>query len=149
MVNLIIVSHSLHLAQGVKELADEMLHVEVNSEQVSVARPQIFAVGGIEEEDNTRRLGTNALEIAGVIQQAWSKDGVLIFVDLGSSLLNAEMAIEMLDEAMQASCRVSNAPLVEGSVIATMEASLGGTLAQVEEAATTACQMIKNTHSGR
>ena len=84
------------------------------------------------------------MEIADAIRQVWSPDGVLILADLGSALLNAQMAIEMLDKEMQSCCRISNAPLVEGSIVATVEASLGRSLGEVEKAAATACTLMKN-----
>jgi dihydroxyacetone kinase DhaKLM complex PTS-EIIA-like component DhaM len=56
-------------------------------------------------------------------------------VDLGSAVLSAELALEILPEEISARCLISNAPLVEGAVIAALEASLGHTLAEVNAAA--------------
>ncbi|MEM7128596.1 MAG: dihydroxyacetone kinase phosphoryl donor subunit DhaM [Chloroflexota bacterium] len=142
MVNLVIVSHSLLLAQGVKQLSDEMINTGSTHEIPSSHKPKIVAVGGVKHHGSWG-LGTNSIEIAEAIRRVWSHDGVLILADLGSALINAEMAIEFLDEPMRDRCLVSNAPLVEGSVIASMEASLGKTLSQVEEAANAACQLVK------
>lgn len=94
----------------------------------------ITAVGGI-IEDGEYRIGTDALRIMDAIQQNWNPDGVLLLVDLGSAVLSAETAIELLPEEMRASCLVSNAPLVEGAVVAALEASLQHNLQQVNEAA--------------
>jgi dihydroxyacetone kinase DhaKLM complex PTS-EIIA-like component DhaM len=44
---------------------------------------------------------------------------------------------------MQASCLISNAPLVEGAVVAALEASLAHSLAVVNQAAETACHLPK------
>ena len=84
----------------------------------------IIAVGGI-FDDGEYRMGTDALRIVDAIQQHWSPDGVLLLVDLGSAVLSAETAIEFLPEDMQDVCLISNAPLVEGAVIAALEAVRG------------------------
>ncbi len=42
----------------------------------------------------------------------------LVFGDLGSSILNAEMAIDFLDEEQQKKVKIADAPLVEGTLMA-------------------------------
>ena len=56
-------------------------------------------------------------------------------VDLGGAEMNAEMAIELLEDGRGARVRICNAPLVEGAVIAAVEASGGADLAAVCAAA--------------
>jgi PTS hybrid protein len=68
---------------------------------------------------------------------------VLVLLDLGSAALSLEIALEELDEATRAIVRVSNAPLVEGSVLAAVTASTGASLADVAAAAMTATTMSK------
>jgi PTS hybrid protein len=53
------------------------------------------------------------------------------------------MAIDMLPEEEQATVKLSEAPLVEGAIIATVEASLGHDVDKVNEAAEAACSMRK------
>lgn len=125
MISLILVSHCRDIAQGARELAVEMTQTPV----------AIGAVGGIADDDGTVRLGTDAVAIWEAIQEHWSPDGVLLLVDLGSAVLSAETAIEMLPDDMQRACLISNAPLVEGAVIAALEASLRHSLADVNRAA--------------
>lgn len=124
MVNLVIVSHSHTLAQGVAELAGQM-----SGESV-----RILTAAGVWEGDE-RALGTDTLAIFEAVQEAWSEAGVLILLDMGSAALCAEMAWEMLEPAQQARVRISNAPLVEGAVVAALQASLGQSLDQVNQAA--------------
>ena len=45
--------------------------------------------------------------------------------DLGSAALSLELALEELDPADRARVRVSEAPLVEGAVLAAVQASIG------------------------
>jgi dihydroxyacetone kinase DhaKLM complex PTS-EIIA-like component DhaM len=138
MVNLVLVSHAQEIALGTKALAEQMANATV----------RIEAAGGIldrrqstnekpakEEDPASLRLGTDAERIVVAIERCWSEDGVLILVDLGSAVLSAELALELLSDEMRARCLISNAPLVEGAVVAALEASLGHSLVAVNEAA--------------
>jgi dihydroxyacetone kinase phosphotransfer subunit len=138
-VSLVLVSHSQTLARGVKELADQMADQQV----------QIETVGGIvDDRSGETVLGTDAGEIVAAIERCWSPAGVLLLVDLGSAVLSAELALEMLPAAMQEHCLISNAPLVEGAVVAALEASLNHSLAAVNAAAEDACKIQKIVRDG-
>ncbi|MCX6085889.1 MAG: phosphoenolpyruvate--protein phosphotransferase [Caldiserica bacterium] len=120
MVNLVLVSHSPSLARGAAELARLMTQQS----------PLIIATAaGTGDEDSP--LGTNAEEIAKAMEQAYSEDGVLVLMDMGSAVLSAEMALEFLPTDRRARFMLSSAPIVEGAVSAAVQASLGGTLEQV------------------
>lgn len=133
MVTLIIVSHSLMLAQGVCELAQQMA-----GDQVRIA-----GVGGLQNGDGTAALGTDVVRIAQAISENWSPQGVLLLVDMGSAVLSAELALDLLSAEQRAVCLISNAPLVEGAIVAAVEASLGGSLVHVNTAAEMAGQISK------
>ncbi|HEY5002301.1 MAG TPA: dihydroxyacetone kinase phosphoryl donor subunit DhaM, partial [Ktedonobacteraceae bacterium] len=120
-VGLVIVSHSARLAEGVVELVGQMVQ----------QKTPLAAAGGA--GDNV--LGTSADTILTAIQAVDNPDGVLVLLDLGSAILSAEMALEMLDDAQRVHVMLSYAPLVEGAVAAALEASLGHTLAEVKRAA--------------
>ncbi len=135
MVNLVVVSHSAMLAEGAKELADSM-----GNETVTV-----LAVGGIADGAGGYRLGTDAVRICAAIEEVWSDAGVLLLVDLGSAVLSAKLALDLLPPEKRESCVISNAPLVEGAAIAALEASLGHPLPVVNQAAESACQFEKVT----
>jgi len=111
MVGLVIVAHSFKLAEGVKELADQM----------TGGRVRVVAAGGLDE----RTLGTSAERILEAIDTAYGPDGVLVFMDLGSAVMSAEMAVEMLPPERRALVRIRPAPLVEGAIAAAVQASLG------------------------
>ena len=115
------VSHSDVLAQGVVRLAREMAGAELALE----------AAGGFEDNDPTHpALGTDAERVRGAIERAMSPDGVLVLMDLGSALMSAEFAVEMLENAA-GPVKLSAAPLVEGTVAAAVAASGGATLEEV------------------
>jgi dihydroxyacetone kinase DhaKLM complex PTS-EIIA-like component DhaM len=88
------------------------------------------------------RLGTDATAILGAIEEVRGPDGVLVLVDLGSAVLSTQMAIEQLADG-QGRVLLSNAPFVEGAVIAAVEASIDGDLDAVATAALGAQQMEK------
>ena len=120
-VGLVIVSHSAQLAAGVVELAGQMTQ----------GKTPIAAAGGAIDDI----LGTSADKILEAIESVDGPDGVLVLLDLGSAILSAEMALEMLSDEQRERIRLSYAPLVEGAVAAALEASLGRTLAQVQQVA--------------
>jgi dihydroxyacetone kinase phosphotransfer subunit len=120
-VGLVIVSHSERLAEGVVELAAQMA-----SGQVKLA-----AAGGTDDGS----LGTSLAKVLSAIDQVYSSDGVLILVDLGSAGLVAEMALEQIPDERREHVLLSEAPVVEGAVVAAVEASIGSPLAQVAETA--------------
>lgn len=130
-VGLVVISHSRQLAEGVTEIAEQMTNSAVT----------ILPVGGAVDGS----LGTNVEAIARALLQADSGDGVLVLMDLGSAVLSAETALEMLDEPARERVRLSNAPVVEGAIVAAVEASIGHTLDQVAQAAEDARDMTKVT----
>lgn len=119
MVGIVLVSHSAELADGVVQLAREMAGPEVALE----------AAGGLDQPG--RPLGTDAVLIADAIERAWNGDGVLILMDLGSAVLSAELAAEMLPDERRSQVLLCEAPLVEGAVAAAVAARLGEPLDQV------------------
>jgi phosphocarrier protein FPr len=121
MIAIVLVSHSAKIAEGVKDLAD----------QISQGRVPIFAVGGVDSVT----IGTNVNRIVEALGEAVKSDGVLVLYDLGSAIMSAEMAIEQLPAEARGRVRLGGAPLVEGAVIAAIEASLGSPLDAVQAAA--------------
>ena len=85
--------------------------------------------GGLDLPD--RPLGTDAALIARAIEAAWADDGVLVLMDLGSAVLSAEMAAEMMPDERRSRLVLCEAPLVEGAVAAAVAARLGDPLDKV------------------
>ncbi len=115
MVGIVLVSHSWKIAEGIKDLALEMAH----------GYEGIRCAAGL--EDGT--IGTDAVRIMEAIQDADSGDGVVVLADLGSGVISAEMAIDMLDGAVKV--KLADAPIVEGAIIAAVEASIGSSFERI------------------
>jgi len=120
MVGIVIVSHSAALADGVRELALGM---------AGESGVIIEAAGGLDEPDHP--LGTDAVLVMGAIERAEAGDGVLVLMDLGSAVMSAEMAVDMLEPARAECVLLCEAPLVEGAVAAAATAGTGATLSDV------------------
>ena len=114
MISIVIVSHSAKVAAGVKELTGQMTQ----------GRVRIFAAGGLDSET----LGTNVETILQALTAADNPDGTLVLMDLGSAILSAETALELLPLEMRPRVRFCAAPLVEGAIAAGVQASLGSDL---------------------
>jgi len=80
-------------------------------------------------------LGTDVAAIKTAIDAVYSSAGVALLVDLGGVETNSEMAVEMLDVDRRARVAICNAPIVEGAVMASVEAAGGGSLEQVRATA--------------
>ena len=114
MVGIVIVSHSWKIAEGVKDLA----------RQVASPDARIVAAGGMADG----AIGTDAVMISEAIREADGGDGVVVLADLGSGVMSAEQAIELLEDENIA-VRLADAPVVEGAVAAAVEAACGGKIA--------------------
>ncbi|MEM4781978.1 MAG: dihydroxyacetone kinase phosphoryl donor subunit DhaM [Halalkalicoccus sp.] len=105
MIGLVVVSHSARLAEGVCEVAGEM-----------ASEATILAAGGTAGGE----LGTSVDLIADAIEEASAETkGVVVLADLGSAVMNAEMAVE----TSESEAVFADAPLVEGAVNAAVSAT--------------------------
>jgi phosphoenolpyruvate-protein phosphotransferase/dihydroxyacetone kinase phosphotransfer subunit len=119
MIGIVLVSHSHQIAEGAAELARQMGGEDV----------RIETAGGLEGPDHA--IGTDAVLVQQAIQRAWSDDGVLVLMDLGSAVLSAEMALDLLPEEGRDRIRLTEAPFVEGAVAAAVTARIGASLDEV------------------
>lgn len=110
MIGIVIVSHSEKLSQGVKEIA----------EQMNTARVPVVAAGGTGDGN----IGTNPMNIKDAIEQLSDMERILIFADIGSSILSTDCALEMIDEIIKTKTIIVDAPLVEGVITAVIQASI-------------------------
>ncbi len=129
MIGIVIVSHSSRLAAGLAELLAQM--------QPSVP---VRAAGGAPEGG----LGTSVEKINRALLELDNPDGTLVFVDLGSAVMSTEVAVERLTPDQRRRVVVSDAPLVEGAVLAAVNAGMGLTLAQIAASADEARRFPKN-----
>ena len=72
------------------------------------------------------------------IEEVDGPDGVLVLMDLGSAVLSAEVALDLLEPAVAGRVRLCSAPLVEGLVAATVAAAAGASIDEVATEATAA-----------
>ncbi len=120
MVGLVIVSHSLKLAEGVldatKVMADGCL---------------IASAGGTDDGG----YGTSYEKIKNAIIKVYSNDGVIVLVDMGSAVMTAEMVIEDLgyDNVCLLDC-----PIAEGAIAASLSSLCGDDIETVKNEALSA-----------
>ncbi|MGN0194210.1 MAG: dihydroxyacetone kinase phosphoryl donor subunit DhaM [Pseudoramibacter sp.] len=110
---ILIVSHSEKLAQGLVELVSEMGNDNV------IIREAAGTSDG--------RLGTDAVRIQEALESDDFKDckSILIYCDLGSSIISSEMAMDMIeDEALSDKIHIVDCPLVEGAFTGVVQASV-------------------------
>jgi len=129
MVNLVIVSHSAQLGQGVGELARQMLRGD--SCKLAIA-------AGI--DDPTNPIGTDPIKVMDAILSVADTDAILVLMDMGSALLSAETALDLLEPEVAARVHLCPAPLVEGALAATVSAASGASIDKVIEDAQSALQ---------
>jgi multiphosphoryl transfer protein len=134
-VGIVVVSHSRSLGNAAVELAREVIgDVDV----------PIAVAAGLDETT----LGTDAAAIATSDRGA----GVVVLMDLGSAVLSAELALDLLedvgaDPATRGRTVLSAGPLVEGLVVAAATASTGADRHQVSTDAAAALGP-KRSHLG-
>ncbi len=137
MIGIVIVSHSAKLAEGVVELARNMGGADL----------RIQAAGGLDLPEQP--LGTDAILILRAIEAVYSDEGVLVLMDLGSAVLSAEMAVEMLSEEKQNKIILCEAPIVEGAIAASVQARIGSSLEEVAaEARGALASKAEHLHTG-
>ncbi|MET0451803.1 MAG: phosphoenolpyruvate--protein phosphotransferase [Mycobacterium sp.] len=118
LVGLVVVSHSRALARAAVALAQEMVH----GKQI-----KITVAAGL--DDTT--FGTDATQIVEAITAADQGAGVVVLMDLGSAVLSAELALELIDDDLRQRVVLCPAPLVEGLVVAAVAAASGADVAEV------------------
>jgi len=121
MISIVIVSHSEKVAAGAVEIANEM----------NTAGIPIVAAGGTGDG----RIGTNTELIVNAINGVYSGDHILVFADLGSSILSTEMALDLLDPEVAEKVHIVDAPVIEGAVVATIQAAISDDVNEIIEVA--------------
>lgn len=118
MVSLVLISHSNKIVEGLKELVSQM------SGDVKI---------GVAGGTNDNRIGTDPIKIMSAIEEVYSDDGILILYDLGSALMNAELALDMIDEKIKNKVEISKSSLVEGAFVAGIESSMGKSMEEIKK----------------
>lgn len=118
MVGLVAVSHSRVLARAAVSLAREM---------VADSPLRLEVAAGLDDDT----FGTDAVAISEAITAADDGGGVVVLMDLGSAVLSAELALELIDADLRDRVTLCPGPFVEGLVIAAVAAANGGDRHQV------------------
>lgn len=115
---LLLVSHSKEITDGLKKMIEQM--------QTS-ADVSIFSLGGTADGE----IGSDVNKILQAVNEADGNAQFLVFADIGSAVLNAEMAKDMIDEDQQQRYHLMNVPLVEGAFAAAITAGTTDDLDQI------------------
>ncbi|MFB4161146.1 dihydroxyacetone kinase phosphoryl donor subunit DhaM [Geomicrobium sp. JSM 1781026] len=116
-VTILLLSHVEELARGASRLLSE-----------ANAEVEVIAVGGLEDGE----IGTSVDRITPVIERIDEQKEVLVFYDIGSAKMNAEIVQEMYPDR---TIEISDAPLIEAGYVAVITAGLGSNLQEVKEKA--------------
>lgn len=120
MFGIILISHSKVITDGLKEMITEMVGSQVN----------VFSAGGADDG----ALGTSPNLIMDGIQSCQGCSRILLFCDIGSSILSAETAIERLaNKELRNKCILMNSPLVEGAFVAAVQSMVTDNINDVIE----------------
>ena len=111
-VGLVLVSHSHELVSGLRDML-----CPIAGERVRVA-----VAGGAGDGS----LGTDTIAIKDAVEAAGGEEGAVVLMDLGSAVMAAEAALELLGPAIAERVRLADAPIVEGAVAAAVEAGMEG-----------------------
>ena len=107
MVGIVIVSHSKTLADSVVEFTGLM-----------APDAKIAAAGGMEDGG----FGTSFEKSQKAIESVYSEEGVIVLMDMGSAVMTTEMVLDMFEPD---TVKMADCPLVEGAVVATIDAVSG------------------------
>lgn len=119
-VGIVLISHSPEVVEGIYDIIRQV----IKDVPIEIA-------GGTDDND----IGTSIDKIQQAIDRANNGKGVLVFYDIGSAKMNAEMAAEMIEAD---DVRIMEAPLVEGAYVAAVEAGMEKDLENVAAAVTKA-----------
>ena len=142
-VGIVLVSHSVRLAEGAADLAS----------QVGGGTVTVVAAGGTDDGG----LGTSAAKVERALRRAENGAGVVVLPDLGSAVLTVRALREaergagvvvlpdlgsavltvraLLEDLPDVTVALADAPFVEGAVAATVTAAAGADLTAVAKAA--------------
>lgn len=116
--SIFLVSHSKEITDGIKAMVEQM----AQKEEVA-----IFSLGGTAEG----QLGSDPTKITAAVEASQDAAVYLVFADLGSAMLSAELAFDLLAENDQKKYRLVDAPLVEGAFAAAITAGITDDVEQI------------------
>ncbi len=118
-MGMVVVSHSNRLAEEIINFAKVLQQEEFNIENGGNPKSEVY--------------GTTVETVMKAVEKADRGKGVLVFVDMGSSVFNAVKAVENLKGKIK--IEIADAPLVEGVITAAAANFDGMTLEELKEMA--------------
>ena len=132
-VGIVVVSHSGEVAEATVRLVARLANLPADG-------PRLVAAGGLADGS----IGTDATRVADAVVAADAGAGVVVLADLGSAVLSAATAVdELIETELAGRVRISGGPIVEGTFVAAVQASIGDGLDGVLAAADGAASMDK------
>ncbi len=132
-IGVVLISHSELIANGLKDLVNEM-----NDGSVPV-----IAAGGTGDG----RIGTNPVLIQEALESLdESCDHILIYADLGSSIISACTALDEIsdeNEELADKIKLVNAPMIEGALAGVVQATITDNVDEVIAASEAAKNQVK------
>lgn len=116
--SLLLLSHSKEITDGIQKMIEQMQM----SNDVS-----IYSLGGTTDNE----IGSDPTKIVEAVNEASKEDAFFVFADIGSAVINAEMAQDMLEEEQQERYYLVDAPLVEGAFAAAITAGTSDDVQQI------------------
>lgn len=117
MVGIVIVSHSIKLAEGV-----------LDATKIMADGCPVAIAGGADDGG----YGTSYDKIRSAIESVHSDSGVIVLVDMGSAVMTTEMVIEDLGYS---DVYLADCPLAEGAIAASLASYCGDDLESVAKQA--------------
>lgn len=102
LVGIVVVSHSNKLAEEIINFVEVLKNEDFSVENGGNSKSEVY--------------GTNPENVVEAIKRADKGAGVLVFVDMGSSVYNAMKAKKILEKEIEV--EIADAPLVEGIISA-------------------------------
>lgn len=115
MVSIVIVTHSNKLAEGILD------EIRIMAKNIPVA-----LAGG----DDDNNYGTSYTKIRNAIESVYSKDGVIVLTDIGSSTMTSEIVIEDLNKD---NILLFDGPIVESAITASVSSECGNDINAIKE----------------
>jgi PTS hybrid protein len=131
VVGLVLVGHSSDVVRGLAAMIRQ-----------AAPNVPVEGAGGL----SGGRLGTSGTDVAAAVRRAIRAaggSGVVVLLDLGSAALSLDLALDELDDEERALVRVTEAPFVEGAVLAAVAAAGGAEVEAVVRAAEGAAVLPK------
>jgi dihydroxyacetone kinase DhaKLM complex PTS-EIIA-like component DhaM len=129
VVSLVLVSHSAPLLDALLQMIEDGIE----------HHPTVELAGGTDDG----RYGTSLRRVGAALTAADGPDGTIVLYDSGSAWLTISFALDGLTPAQRSRLAVSDAPLVEGAMVAAARAGQEAPLTEVLEAASQALMTEK------